>query len=150
MADKLTCRLTGLKPGQLLHLTVKAKNAVGFSAPAQLQGAKVFIPLSLNLWQVKWFSVVPKPKLMNPGQLANLRAMVDQDQGGFTINVRLARNASKLSMDALRTLLAGETKAIKAQLRAAGLLSKVTLLTSIQPPNSGAKRPSVILVVRKP
>ena len=150
MADKLTCRLTGLKPGQLLHLTVKAKNAVGFSAPAQLQGAKVFIPLSLNLWQVRWFSVAPKPKLMNPGQLANLRAMVDHDQGGFTINVRLARNASKLSMDALRTLLAGETKAIKAQLRAAGLLSKVTLLTSIQPPNSGAKRPSVILVVRKP
>lgn len=158
--DKLTCRLTGLKPGQLLQLTVKAKNAVGFSAPTQLQGAKVFIPLSLNLWQLRPIStglssnlsnpITLKPKLLNPAQLRTLRTMLVQDTGGFTLTVRLARNASKLSMDKMRTLLVDETKALRTQLRAAGLLGKVKIQSAVMPPDSKAKQPSVILVVRKP
>jgi hypothetical protein len=150
VTDKLTCRLTGLKPGQLLQLTVKAKNAVGFSAPAQLQGAKVFIPLSLNLWQVKPYKTTPKAKLLNPAQLRTLRAMLIQDTGGFQLTVRLAQNSSKFSQPKLRALLAYETKAIKAQLRSAGLLGRVTIVSAIMPPNSKANRPSVILVARKP
>ncbi|CAB4633548.1 unannotated protein [freshwater metagenome] len=150
VTDKLTCRLTGLKPGQLLQLKVKAKNAVGFSAPAKMQGAKVFIPLSINLWQVKPFKDAPKAKLLSPAQLRTLRAMLVQDAGGFTITVRLARNSSKLSIAKMRTLLVDETKALRAQLRAAGLLGKVTIVSDIMPPNSKAKRPSVILVARRP
>jgi hypothetical protein len=150
VTDKLTCRLIGLKPGQLLQLTVKAQNAIGFSAPDKLQGAKVFIPLSINLWQVKPFSGAPKTKLLNPVQLRTLRAMLIQDTGGFTLTVRLAANSSKLSTAKMRTLLVDETKAIKGQLRSAGLLGKVTIVSAIMPPNSKAKRPSIILVARKP
>ena len=158
--DKLTCRLTGLKPGQLLRLTVKAKNVVGFSAPAQLQGVKVFIPLSLNLWQLKPNSAglssnlsnpkLLKPKLLKPAQLRTLCAMLNQDTAGFILTIRLARNASKLSGSIMQAHLATETSALKAQLKRAGLLGKVKIQSAVMPPDSKAKRPSVILVVRKP
>ena len=146
----LTCRLTGLTPGQLLQLTVRAKNEIGISAPARLGGDKVFIPLSLNLWQLNKTATGLAPKLLNAQQLRKLRAMVSQDVGGFRLTVRLARNASKLSTAAARKQLGLETKALRAQLRAAGLLGKVSIATKISPPNSKAQRPSVILVVQKP
>ena len=147
---ELTCKLSGLKPGQLLQVTVIAQNASGVSDPATLSGSKVFIPLSINLWQLKMRAGRLQAKLMNPIQLASLREMLTQDTGGFKLNVRFARNASKLSSAAAKTLLAAEIKALKTQLRAHGLLGKMKIEMSIQPPNSKAARPSVILVIRKP
>lgn len=147
---ELTCKLSGLKPGQLLQVSVIALNVSGASDPATLSGSKVFIPLSLNLWQLKMRAGSLQAKLMNPLQLASLREMLTQDTGGFKLNLRFARNASNLPKAKLNELLAVELMALKAQLRANGLLDKVTLSTSILPPNTGAKRPSVILTVRKP
>jgi hypothetical protein len=115
-----------------------------------LQGAKMFIPLSINLWQVKFSRSTPIAKTMNRSQLSSLERMLSQDTGGFVVNVRLARNASKLSASAVQNLLLTEVKALKAQLRGAALLGKVKFVTYIQGPNSAAKRPSVILVIRKP
>jgi hypothetical protein len=149
-STQLSCRITGLTPGQLLELSVRAKNSVGYSAPAMLQGAKMFIPLSINLWQVKFSRSTPIAKTMNRSQLSSLERMLSQDTGGFVVNVRLARNASKLSASEVQNLLLTEVKALKAQLRGAALLGKVKFVTYIQGPNSAAKRPSVILVIRKP
>lgn len=150
MADKLTCRLTGLKPGQVLELSVRARNAVGFSARAKLQGAKVFIPLSINLWQVKPFKGAPKAKLLNPAQLRTLRAMLIQDERGFLLQVRVAKNSSLLTNATLKSLLSSEVKALSVQLKRAGLLSKVQIKSQIVPGNPKAPRPSVILISTKP
>jgi hypothetical protein len=149
-STQLSCRITGLKPGQLLELSVRAKNSLAFGPSATLSGDKVFIPLSLNLWQVKFSRSTPIAKTMNRSQLSSLERMLSQDTGGFVVNVRLARNASKLSAGAMQSLLLTEVKALKVQLRGAALLGKVKFVTSIQGPNSAAKRPSVILVIRKP
>ena len=148
--DKFTCRLTGLKPGQVLELSVRARNSVGFSAPAQLQGAKVFIPLSINLWQVKPFKGAPKAKLLNPAQLRTLRAMLIQDERGFLLQVRVAKNSSRLSNATLKGLLSSEMKALSVQLKRAGLLSRVQIKSQIVPGNPKAPRPSVILISTKP
>jgi hypothetical protein len=147
--EKLTCRLTGLTPGQLLEVTVIAKTPSGLSSPAPLAGPKRFIPLSINVWQVRPFLAGPEPKLLNRGQLASMRKMLIQDRNGFVLNVRLATNQSKLSKAALKALLAIEIKALKGQLAAAGLGNKVSVRSAIMPPNSSAPRPSFILLVRK-
>ena len=147
---RLTCKLTGLEPGQLLELSVRAKNSIGFGPAAKLGGNKIFIPLSMNLWQVKHSGSKYLPKLMNPGQLENLKAMLQQDTGGFVVNLRLARNASKLSSIALTSLMLAEVKALKSQLSSAGLVGKVKIQTTIQPPNTKAAKPSFILLISKP
>lgn len=146
----LNCRLTGLTPGQRLDLSVRAKNSVAFGPAGHLSGERVFIPLSLNLWQLKATSKGLKVKLLNSGHLTKLATMLSQDVGGFHLAIRLAANSSGLSKSELSKLLAAETLALKAQLRSAGLLGKVKIQTAVMPPNSKAKRPSVILVVRKP
>ena len=150
VTDKLNCRLTALKPGQLLQLTVKAKNAVGFSAPANLQGAKVFVPLSLNLWQTKLVAKKPVVKLMNEAQLSGLRTMLMQDEGGFVLQVRVAKNGSRFENVTLKSLLSSEVKALSVQLKKAELLSKVQIKSQIVPGNPKAPRPSVILISTKP
>lgn len=147
---ELSCKLTGLKPGQLLQVSVVAQNASGMSDPATLSGSKVFIPLSINLWQLKMRAGSLQAKLMNSLQLASLRQMLMQDSGGFKLNLRFAKNASNLSNAKLKELLAGELGSLKRQLRGYGMLDKVSITTVILPPNTGAKRPSVILTVRKP
>jgi hypothetical protein len=146
----LTCHLTGLTPGQRLDLTVRAKNSVAFGPAGRLSGERVFIPLSLNLWQLKPTSAGLASKRMNPVQLTKLATMLSQDVGGFHLAIRLAANSSGLSKLELSKLLATETLALEAQLRSAELLGKVKIQTAVMPPNSKAKRPSVILVVRKP
>ena len=149
-STRLTCKLTGLEPGQLLELSVRAKNSIGFGPAAKLGGNKIFIPLSINLWQVKLSGSTHLPKLMNPGQLEKLKTMLQQDTGGFVLNLRLARNASKLSPTALTSLMLAEVKALKSQLSSAGLLGKVKIQTTIQPPNTKAAKPSFILLISKP
>lgn len=146
----LSCRLTGLTPGQRLDLSVRAKNSVAFGPAGHLLGERVFIPLSINLWQLKATRQGLSSKRMNTVQLRKLATMLSQDVGGFHLMIRLAANSSGLSSAALKKALAAETLALKAQLRAAGLLDKVRIATLILPPNTGAKRPSVILTVRKP
>jgi hypothetical protein len=146
----LSCRLTGLTPGQRLDLSVRAKNSVAFGPAGHLLGERVFIPLSLNLWQLKASGQGLFAKRMNTGQLRKLATMLSQDVGGFHLMIRLAANSSGLSSAGLKKALAAETLALKGQLRAAGLLDKLSLTTVILPPNTGAKRPSVILTVRKP
>jgi hypothetical protein len=145
-----SCRITGLAPGQLLELSVRAKNGIAFGPAASLAGDKVFIPLSINLWQVKFVAKKPIAKTMNRTQLLSLERMLSRDTGGFVVNVRVARNASKLSPGAMQNLLLEEVKALKTQLRGVALLGKVKFVTSLQGPNSAAQRPSVILVIRKP
>jgi hypothetical protein len=145
-----TCKLTGLEPGQLLELSVRAKNSIGFGPAAKLGGNKIFIPLSINLWQVKLSGSKYLPKLMNPGQLEKLKAMLQQDSGGFVLNLRLARNESKLPSTALTNLMLAELKALKTQLSSVGLLGKVKIQTTIQPPNTKAAKPSFILLISKP
>ena len=149
-STRLTCKLNGLEPGQLLELSVRAKNSIGFGPAAKLGGNKIFIPLSINLWQVKLSGSTHLPKLMNPGQLEKLKTMLQQDTGGFVLNLRLARNASKLSPTALTSLMLAEVKALKSQLSSAGLLGKVKIQTTIQPPNTKAAKPSFILLISKP
>ncbi len=146
----LRCRLTGLQPGQLLQVSVKARNAAGESPPATALGQKAFVPLSLNLWQVQVFGGRPKVKLLNQAQLQALKTMVKQDAGGYRVSLRLARNSSKLAQTTLRSLLSAEIRALNGQLRAAGLLVKVIIRAEVLPPNSKAERPSFILVIRKP
>jgi hypothetical protein len=87
---------------------------------------------------------------MNPGQLERLQAMLQKDSGGFVLNLRLARNASQLSPTALTSLMLAEVKALKSQLSSAGLLGKVKIQTTIQPPNTKAAKPSFILLISKP
>jgi hypothetical protein len=146
----LSCHLTGLTPGQRLDLSVRAKNSVAFGPAGHLLGERVFIPLSLNLWQLKASGRGLSSKRMNTVQLRELATMLSQDAGGFRLMIRLASNSSGLSESKLRKLLATETLALKAQLRTAGVLGKVNIQTAVMAPNSKAKRPSVILVVRKP
>ncbi len=148
--EKLSCRLTSLRPGQLIQLSVRAKNSIGYSEPATLDGRKVFIPLSANLWQVRTNSGQPVPKLLNRRQLATLGAMLKQDSSGFVLTIRLAKNSTKLGSAALKLLLAAQTKALKSQLGSAGYLGKVTIQSSIQPPNTRAAKPSFILLITKP
>lgn len=148
--NEFSCKLTGLKPGQLLRVSVIAQNSSGASDRAALFGSKVFIPLSINLWQLKMRSGSLQAKLMNRLQLASLREMLSQDSKGFKLNLRLARNASNLSNATLKELLAIELRALKSQVLAYKVLGKVSITTVILPPNTGAKRPSVILTVRKP
>jgi hypothetical protein len=149
-STRLSCRITGLAPGQLLELSVRAKNGIAFGPAAGLSGSKVFIPLSLNLWQVRQIKNVPKPKLLNQAQLRTLRAMLSQDTGGFTLTLRLAKNSSKLSAAKMQSLLADETSAVKSQLRSAGLLAKVRIKTEFISGNPKASRPSVILLSTRP
>jgi hypothetical protein len=146
----MICRLTGLTPGQLLEVEVVAVNAVGTGPSAGLEGAKQFIPLSLNLWQLKKKSGQLVAKPMNQKQLATLTQMLFQDSGGFVIRVRIAANASGLKTAALKELLAREVKTIKEQLAKAGVLSKVQIRTQIISGNALAKRPSVVVVSTKP
>ena len=147
---KLSCRLTGLSAGQLLEVSVRAKNSAGLGPEASIAGSKVFIPLSLNLWQIKPFTNLPKAKLLTAAQLRTLGKMLTQDNRGFKLSLSLARNSSKLTLESLRRLLTAETRALSGQLRAAGLANKVTIQAAILPPNSKAKRPSFSLLVRKP
>ena len=146
----LSCSLSGLTPGQHLEVTVRSLTASAKSAPTVLSGSKIFIPLSINLWQMSESNNTLGPKLLNPGQLSTLRKMLAQDHGGFVLNVRLAVNLSKLSKVELQNLFNQEVKALKGQLKAAGLISKVTFHAAIAPPNSIAKNPSVVLVSHKP
>jgi hypothetical protein len=148
--DQLSCRITGLVPGQLIELSVKARNSVGDSKPAIPSGPKVFAPLSLNLWQTKLVAKKPVVKLMNPAQLVKLRAMLIQDESGFLLQVRVAKNSSRLNNSALKSLLAKEVRALSLQLKRAGLLSKVQIKSQIVPGNPKAVRPSVILISTKP
>lgn len=149
-STQLSCRITGLAPGQLLELSVRAKNSYAFGSSASLNGDKVFIPLSINLWQIRHLKNVPKPKLLNPAQLRTLRAMLSKDTGGFNLTLRLARNSSRLSAAKMQSLLADETGAVKAQLRSAGLLAKLRIETQFTSGNPKAHRPSVILTITKP
>jgi hypothetical protein len=149
-STQLSCRITGLAPGQLLELSVRAQNGFAFGPAAGLSGGKVLIPLSINLWQVRQIKNLPMPKFLNPAQLRALRAMLSQDTGGFILTLRLAKNSSKLSGAKMQSLLDAETAAIKAQLRSAGLLAKVRIETRFISGNPKAFRPSVILLSTKP
>ena len=148
--DKLSCRITGLSPGQLIEVSVIAQNAVGLSNPATPFGPKVFAPLSLNLWQTKIVAKKPVVKLLNPAQLSRLRTMLDKDVGGFTLQVRVAKNSSGLNATSLRTLLTREVRALSIQLSEGGLRSKVIVKAFIVAGNQKANRPSVILISSKP
>ena len=85
-----------------------------------------------------------------PALPKKLKTMLRQDSGGFVVNLRLARNASKLSPTALTSLMLAEVKALKSQLSSVGLLGKVKIQTTIQPPNTKAAKPSFILLISKP
>jgi hypothetical protein len=149
--EKLACRISGLKPGQVVQVSVTAKHANDLRGlPAKPTGPKVFTPLSLNLWQVTVFDQKPKAKPMPASQLRHLRAMLVKDVGGFTLTVRVAKNGSKFSAIALRRLLADEVKAVSDQLRQANLLGKVRIETGIVAGNPKAKHPSVVIGSRKP
>ncbi len=148
--DQLFCRISGLVPGQLIELSVIARNSVGDSKPAIPSGPKVFAPLSLNLWQTKFVAKKPVVKVMNAAQLAKLRAMLILDESGFALQVRVAKNSSPLNNAALNSLLSKEVTALGLQLKRAGLLSKVQIKTQIVPGNPKAPRPSVILISTKP
>jgi hypothetical protein len=137
-------------PGQLIEVKVTARTSVGDSKPAVPTGPKVFAPLSLNLWQTKLVSKVPVVKLMNAAQLTRLRTMLIQDENGFALQVRVAKNGSRFSNAALKTLLAKEIKALSGQLKAKGLLSRIRVTSQIVPGNQNAPRPSVILISTKP
>ena len=148
--DQLSCRITGLVPGQLIELSVLARNSVGDSKPAIPSGPKVFAPLSLNLWQTKLVAKKPIVKLLNAAQLARLRTMLIQDEGGFLLQVRVAKNSSRLNNAALNSLLSKEVRALSLQLKNAGLLWRVQIKSQIVPGNPKAARPSVILISTKP
>jgi hypothetical protein len=150
----LSCRITGLKPGQLIRVSVIAINALGNSKPAVPSGPKVFTPLSLNLWQVKVVGSTPQPKpqpkLLPAKNLASLRAMLIQDTKGFTLTIRVAKNASRFSRVDLEKLALAEVAAVKTQLRLLGLGARVHIETEFVAGNRKAKRPSVVLVSQKP
>jgi hypothetical protein len=148
--DKLSCRIVGLEPGQLIEISVVARNSIGPSKPATPEGSKVFAPLSLNLWQTKVVAKRPVIKLMNPSQLLRLRSMLEKDAGGFTLQLRVAKNGSGFNTRILRSLLAREVRAISLQLSKNGLRSKVIVKAAIVAGNQKAHRPSVILISSKP
>lgn len=148
--DKLSCRITGLSPGQLIEVSVVARNRIGLSKPATPSEPKVFAPLSLNLWQTKLVAKQPVVKLMNSVQLSRLRTMLEKDVGGFVLQVRVAKNGSSLSSAALKSLLAKEVRAVSGQLARANLRSKVLIKASVVTGNQKAQRPSVILISTKP
>ena len=148
--DQLSCRITGLSPGQLIEVSVVARNLVGVSKLATPSGPKVFAPLSLNLWQTKLKAHKPVVKLMNPVQLLRLRTMLEKDVDGFVLQVRVAKNGARLSSAALKSLLEEEVKALSGQLSRANLRTKVKIKATIVPGNPKAARPSVILLSTKP
>jgi hypothetical protein len=148
---KLTCSITGLKPGQRIKVSVSAKNAIGESKPPAMPlGPKVFTPLSLNLWQVKVAGQNPQAKPLASTHSAKLRSMLIQDSGGFKMDIRVAKNGSKFSNAKLQNLLVAEVKEVKAQLKLAGQLAKVRIESQVVVGSSRAKRPSVVLVATKP
>jgi hypothetical protein len=146
----LSCLITGFTPGQLIEVSVVARNAAGASKPATPSGPKVFAPLSLNLWQTKLVAKKPTSKLMNSAQLSRLRSMLEKDVGGFVLQVKVAKNASSLSSAALKSLLAKEVREVSGQLSRANLRSKVLIKASVVTGNQKAQNPSVILLSTKP
>jgi hypothetical protein len=76
--------------------------------------------------------------------------MLKRDVDGFALQVRVARNGSRLSSAALKSLLAKEVKALSGQLLRANLRSKVIIKAMIVPGNPKAARPSMILISTKP
>ncbi|MEY3846238.1 MAG: hypothetical protein RJA66_505 [Actinomycetota bacterium] len=146
----LSCRIAGLKPGQLIRVSVIAINALGNSKPANPSGPKVFTPLSLNLWQVKIVGSKPQPKPLPAKNLASLRAMLSQDTKGFTLTIRLAKNASKFSRTELEKLMVAEVAEVKAQLRKLRLVGKVRIESQFVSGNPKAKRPSFVVMSQKP